>query len=87
MDKLDKTKNSLIICNALAKFEVKAEPSGRNDILVDGQKVRSVRLVHLSLLDLWSCIQVFRKQSLASWHNAHQCRYECFGKVFECEQS
>jgi lipoate---protein ligase len=34
-----KTMNNEVLINALAKFGVKAEPSGRNDIHVDGRKV------------------------------------------------
>ena len=31
--------NNVILINALSKFSVKAEPTGRNDICVDGRKV------------------------------------------------
>jgi len=38
-NEFSKEKNSQIIINALATFNIKAEASGRNDILVDGLKV------------------------------------------------
>ena len=31
--------NNVILINALKEFQVKAEPTGRNDICVDGRKV------------------------------------------------
>ena len=38
-DNYDKNKNFQIIINALKKFNISTEKSGRNDILVDGKKV------------------------------------------------
>ena len=38
-DEYDKERNNRIITDALARFGITAEPSGRNDIIVEGRKV------------------------------------------------
>lgn len=38
--------NFVIVCEALAKFGIDAEPSGRNDIVVDGRKVSGSAFRH-----------------------------------------